>query len=288
MLACRPRPARRFSLSSSFSLLFWLAPLALVPLALTIGCGPVGDGNPNTGVAGSGGNAGNTGSAGTSGGAGTTGAAGTGGATTGGSSGGGTTGGGGGTAGASAGRGGTGGTAGGGSAGSSGTTGTAGSSAGRGGATAGAGGGSAGTGGGAAGRGGAGGGTAGRGGAGGTGAGGTGGLMCQAMETCTPGATCEGTCNRQGLRLECACPTSGQLLCTTTRCPVDAGTGTDGGTPTCPTGTSTGDNCNTSDDEVCNTTCSATSMMNRTCLCAPTGSGTRGQWACTTLMDCTP
>ena len=112
--------------------------------------------------------------------------------------------------------------------------------------------------------------------------------MCEAMETCTLGQTCEGTCNRQGLRLECACPASGQLLCTTTRCPVDAGTGTDGGTPTCPTGTSTGDTCNTSNDEVCNTTCSATSMMNRTCLCAPTGSGTRGQWACTALMDCTP
>ena len=199
--------------------------------------------------------------------------------------------------------------------GSGGDTGGTGATAGTGGGAAGTGGGAAGTGGGAAGAGGAGGsggtngmgnggrggnagtgggsagtggGAAGRGGAGGTGAGGTGGLMCQAMETCTAGETCEGTCNRQGLRLECACPASGQLLCTTTRCPMDAGTGTDGGTPTCPTGTSTGDTCNTSNDEVCNTTCSATSMMNRTCLCAPTGSGTRGQWACTALMDCTP
>jgi hypothetical protein len=29
-------------------------------------------------------------------------------------------------------------------------------------------------------------------------------------------------------------------------------------------------------------------MMNRTCLCAPTGGGTRGQWACTALNSCTP
>jgi hypothetical protein len=114
--------------------------------------------------------------------------------------------------------------------------------------------------------------------------------MCQAMETCTPGDTCEGTCNRQGLRLVCACPTNGELLCTTMRCPMDAGadTGADGGgTPTCAAGTSTGDNCDPQTDDVCDTTCSATTMMNRTCLCAPTGGGQRGQWACTALMDCT-
>src|SRR5437764_1278264 len=119
-----------------------------------------------------------------------------------------------------------------GNGGHGGTTGAAGHG-GTGGGNAGTGGGAAGTGGGAAGTGG--------------GAAGTGGLMCQAMEACTAGDTCEGTCNRQGLRLECACPTNGQLLCTTVRCPMDAGadTGTDGGTPTCAAGTSTGDNCNT-------------------------------------------
>ena len=240
----------------------------------TTGAGGASAGTSGTGTAGTGGDTG--GSGGDTGGTGAT--AGTGGGAAG------TGGGAAGTGGGAAGTGGAGGAGGRGGNNGMGNGGRGGNGMGN----AGTGGGSAGTGGGAAGRGGAGGGTAGRGGAGGTGAGGTGGLMCQAMETCTPGATCEGTCNRQGLRLECACPTSGQLLCTTTRCPVDAGTGTDGGTPTCPTGTSTGDNCNTSDDEVCNTTCSATSMMNRTCLCAPTGSGTRGQWACTTLMDCTP
>jgi hypothetical protein len=29
-------------------------------------------------------------------------------------------------------------------------------------------------------------------------------------------------------------------------------------------------------------------MMNRTCLCAPTGNGNRGDWACTALNQCTP
>jgi len=239
----------------------------------TTGAGGASAGTSGTGTAGTGGDTG--GSGGDTGGTGAT--AGTGGGAAG------TGGGAAGTGGGAAGTGGAGGAGGRGGNNGMGNGGRGGNNG-----NAGTGGGSAGTGGGAAGRGGAGGGAAGRGGAGGTGAGGTGGLMCEAMETCTLGQTCEGTCNRQGLRLECACPASGQLLCTTTRCPVDAGTGTDGGTPTCPTGTSTGDNCNTSDDEVCNTTCSATSMMNRTCLCAPTGSGTRGQWACTTLMDCTP
>jgi hypothetical protein len=108
------------------------------------------------------------------------------------------------------------------------------------------------------------------------------------MEQCTAGETCQGTCNTRGLRLECACPVSGQYLCATVMCPSTTDGGTDGGTPTCDPGTSTGDNCNPNTDEVCETTCSATTMMNRTCLCAPTGGGNRGQWACTALNQCTP
>jgi len=259
-----------------------LSACALFVVALSgIGCG--GDGYKGPGSPGSGGTTGAAGSGGASGGTSGTGTAGTGGASAGA---GGDTGGTGATAGTGGGAAGTGGGAAGTGGGAAGTGGRGGNNGmgngGRGGTNgmgnAGTGGGNAGTGGGAAGRGGT----------GGSGAGGTGGLMCEAMGTCTPGNTCEGTCNRQGLRLECACPASGEFLCTTTRCPMDAGTGTDGGNPTCPTGTSTGDTCNTSNDEVCNTTCSATSMMNRTCLCAPTGGGTRGQWACTALMDCTP
>lgn len=113
--------------------------------------------------------------------------------------------------------------------------------------------------------------------------------MCRAMEQCTTGETCQGTCNTRGLRLECACPASGQFLCATVMCPSTTDGGTDGGTPTCDPGTSTGDNCNPNTDEICDTTCSATTRMNRTCLCAPTGGGNnRGQWACTALNMCTP
>ena len=72
-------------------------------------------------------------------------------------------------------------------------------------------------------------------------------------------------------------------------CQTGTDGGTDGGFPTCAAGTSTGDNCNTANDDLCQTTCSGTTMQNRTCLCAPTGGGNnRGQWACTALMDCTP
>jgi hypothetical protein len=72
-------------------------------------------------------------------------------------------------------------------------------------------------------------------------------------------------------------------------CQIGTDGGTDGGTPTCPAGTMSGDNCNTQNDDLCQTNCSATTMMNRTCLCTPTGGGAnRGQWACTVLMDCTP
>jgi hypothetical protein len=71
-------------------------------------------------------------------------------------------------------------------------------------------------------------------------------------------------------------------------CPTDMDGGTDGGTPACPAGTMSGDNCNTTTDETCETNCSAVTMMNRLCLCSPTGGGTRGQWACTVLMMCTP
>jgi hypothetical protein len=113
------------------------------------------------------------------------------------------------------------------------------------------------------------------------------------MDPCTAGDTCEGTCSARGLQLQCACPASGQYLCASVRCTVDAGTGgaggADGGTPTCAAGTSTGDNCDPRTDDVCDTNCSAATMMNRTCLCAPTNNaGTRGQWACTALNSCTP
>jgi hypothetical protein len=180
-----------------------------------------------------------------------------------------------GTAGATAGAGGKAGT-GGGAAGTLGSGGSAGHPAGGNGGHPAGGAGGRGTGGG--------GGAAGHGGAGGA------AFMCRAMEACTPGETCEGACNRTGLRIECACLISGQLACQTGMCPMpDAGTpdaSTDGGTPTCAAGTSTGDTCDTRTDDLCETTCSATSHMNRTCLCS--GNGNRGQWACTALRACTP
>ena len=91
--------------------------------------------------------------------------------------------------------------------------------------------------------------------------------------------------------MECACPASGQYLCSTVACPApDAGApdaSTDGGMAVCMPGTTSGDTCDPRTDDVCDTTCSTTSHMNRTCLCAPI-SGNRGQWACTALNACTP
>jgi hypothetical protein len=221
------------------------------------GTGTAGTGTAGTGTAGASGTDGG-GSAGTTGEAGTTGAAGAAAGTGGGAAG--VTGNGGrGGASGNAGRAGTSGSA-------AGTTGTAGRGGGAGtSAMAGRGGGTAGT-------------------TGAAGTGGRGGLMCRAMETCTPGDTCEGECNARGLHLVCACPTNGQLLCATVQCPSDGGAG-DGGLPICPQGTSTGDSCDTQTDDVCTTACNA-SGMNRTCLCSPTGSGRNGDWACTALMAC--
>jgi hypothetical protein len=111
------------------------------------------------------------------------------------------------------------------------------------------------------------------------------------MQACTLGETCEGNCNTRGLRLECACPASGEYLCQTTMCTPDGGAsdgGADGGTPTCQAGTGTGDNCDPQTDDLCETQCSSGTRMNRTCLCSPVGSGQRGQWACTANMACTP
>jgi hypothetical protein len=249
-----------------------------------VGCGSnsstmSGNGG-TTGSAGRGGTTGSAGRGGTTGtGTGTAGAAGTdatGNAGAGGGAGaGGTTPTGGTGGGGTAGRGNGGGNAGG-------ATGTAGGGAGRGGSGAG----NAGRGGSAGGSAGTGGGTAGAGGRVGTGGrGGAGGMMCEAMAACTPGDTCEGPCNARGLHVVCACPTSGQLLCASTQCPTDGGTTPDGGTPTCPQGTSSGDDCDPQDDEVCNTMCSNNDMY-RTCLCMPSGGGGNGQWACTALMSC--
>jgi hypothetical protein len=197
----------------------------------------------------------------------------------------------------------------GGAAGRGGSTGEAGSAAGTTGTAGAAGSAVAGSGGGAtAGTGGAAGGSAGHGGsAGGTagaaaghggsagghaGAGGAGGnaAACRLNDACTPGETCVNVCTR-GLRVECACPASGQYLCSTVNCPrMDAGTpdaSTDGGMIVCAAGTSTGDPCDPRTDETCDTMCSATNHTNRTCLCAPINNN-RGQWACSVLNACTP
>src|SRR4029078_13524878 len=103
--------------------------------------------------------------------------------------------------------------------------------------------------------------------------------MGRAMEQCTTGETCQGTCNTRGLRLECPCAGGGQFLCAAVQCPTTTDGRTDGGTPTCPAGTSTGDNCDPQTDEVCDTTCSATTRMNLTCPCPPTGGGNRARCA---------
>ncbi|HMF44357.1 MAG TPA: hypothetical protein VKQ32_26975, partial [Polyangia bacterium] len=167
--------------------------------------------------------------------------------------------------------------------GNAGSGGRGGGNAGTGGGNAGTGGGNAGTGGGNGGRGG------GAGGRGGGGGGGAGGNACRAGDTCTTGDTCTGACNARGLQIECACPASGQYLCQTVMCTTDMDAGTDGGTTTCPAGTMSGDNCSTATDDICQTTCSAVTMMNRTCLCTPAGGGgNRGQWACTVMMMCMP